>query len=292
MDLVLEASFLTTEFLGIQDSDSPLVAPILPESLFKWEGGVWKPRMLIYNGMGTGWEAGTKFLFGGAVAPIGEAMVVIAFPTVVKAQHLKSMRELIVTKVLGVQLVEDKAFGGLFEQCFWKLLDSGLAFSQQDIITSYLFQFHRDEYSWVIRDQMVAHHPSFSGRMTQQPEVIAMHESPGALYVGHSKHGCLTWSPYFQRFVCLASQGTWPGCDEGPPLDTSEKDWMLQELFVDWSHPFHPDRDVVSASDKETPPLGWREQGTEYLLKAARCTQANYASVRNYSSWKPEHMLA
>lgn len=274
IDLLLQQANLTSEYIGIGDTDSPLVAPVLPDALFHFNEaeGKWIPRVIGYNGCCTGWHAGNKFAFGENTSSVGEFMIVIGFPIVVKADHLKDLRKTIVRNVLGMDLVEDLLVGGLFEDAFTKILQSGFLYSQFDLIMHFMWENHRDEYHWILRDQERVHHPAFSKRMSNHPDVLAMDlEDKIIPHIGLMKHQCRTWEPFYRSFVCLASGG-WDF--EGCSLETkNDNKTLIEELFVDWEI-------SKMRGNKERPGTEWLESGNDYIMRAQKCTEANFVWMR------------
>lgn len=95
------------DYVGIVDSDAMFITPITPDNLFDDAGGVMKPRIFGYNGCCTTWEQATPAAVG--KPSIGEFMVVIGFPIIIKTCHLALAREHIRTTMNATTFEE--AFG-------------------------------------------------------------------------------------------------------------------------------------------------------------------------------------
>ena len=275
VDLVLERANLTSEYVGIGDTDSPLVAPILPDALFHFDDfrKMWLPRVIGYNGCCTGWHKGNKFALGENSSLIGEFMVVIGFPIIVKSAHLKDVRKTMVKKILGEDLHNDVIVGGQFEEAFARLTSSGVLYSQFDLIMHVLWEQHRDEYYWIIRDQKRVRHPGFGleSRLSESPDVLAMDRHDQIPHLGVMKHACKTWEPFYRDFVCLASD--WSSTNGCLEEERWKNESLLEELFVDW--------EISKMGNKrELPKKGWFQIGTQYLNRARHCNDAKFAWMR------------
>jgi len=161
-------AYTDKEFIGIVDTDSFFVTPVTPKDIFI-EG---KPRIIGYNGY-TSWSESLQEIFD--QKPIGEFMVVIGFPVVVRRKHFKMMREFI-TRSLKVKTFE--------EAWFTICTKYSQKYSQFDIIAHYLWFHQRDEYSWHFVDGNVAKHPAFAGRVTEEKNVLEKNEP----IIGLMKH--------------------------------------------------------------------------------------------------------
>ena len=275
VDLVLERANLTSEYVGIGDTDSPLVAPILPDALFHFDElrKKWLPRVIGYNGCCTGWHEGNKFALGENSSLVGEFMIVIGFPIIVKSAHLKDVRKTITKHILGEDLRNDVIVGGQFEEAFARLTNSGVLYSQFDLIMHVLWEKHRDEYHWIIRDQKRVHHPAFGFdiRLSHSPDVLAMDRHDFIPHVGVMKHSCSTWEPFYRDFVCLASDWSYNGCLEE---ERGKNETLLEELFVDW-------KISDMKNNREYPGEGWYQSGIEYMNRARSCNEAKFGWMRS-----------
>lgn len=76
---------------------------------------------------------------------------------------------------------------------------------QFDIIVTYLWYFHREEYSWHMRDAASAQHPALPKRHTEDPSILALN-SP---VVGLMKHLATVPTPwqffYLNDYLCVGS---------------------------------------------------------------------------------------
>mmetsp|Transcript_14383 Transcript_14383/g.25285 ORF Transcript_14383/g.25285 Transcript_14383/m.25285 type:complete len:304 (-) Transcript_14383:51-962(-) len=275
IDLLLEQANFTSEYIGIADTDSPLVAPGLPDALFHMHPveEKWIPRVIGYNGCCTGWHAGNTFAFGKNTSIVGEFMVVTGFPIVVKAGHLKDMRRAIVKNVLGKDLVEDKLVGGLFEEAFIKIVQSGHLYSQFDLMMNFVWERHRDEYHWILRDQKRVNHPAFGkGRLSDHPDALAMDVIDSVNpHIGLMKHACRKWEPFYRNYVCLASGSGWDN-GECSFETTNDNTTLIKELFVDW--------EISKGGGREIPGKEWLKSASDYITRARNCTEANYGWMR------------
>jgi len=280
VDLVLERANLTTEYIGVGDTDSPLVAPILPDALFHFDEirKKWLPRVIGYNGCCTDWIKGNKFALGENSSLVAEFMVVIGFPIIIKSAHLKDVRKAIVKNILGKDLDHDVIVGGLFEEAFARLTSSGFQYSQFDLMMHVMWEKHREEYHWIMRDQKRVHHPAFdfAGRLSDHPDVLAMDRHDRIPRVGVMKHSCRTWEPFYRAFVCLASDWSYDGCSEE---GRSQNESLVEELFVDWE---------ISQMGKrrEVPGKGWLQSGIKYLNRAQNCNDANFIWMRSEENFE------
>lgn len=119
--------YSSRDYIGIVDTDSYFATPVAPEDLFV-DG---KPRLFGYNGCCTGWSDSLEEAIGGGYS-IGEFMVVIGFPVMVKREHFSLMRDHI-TRRMGASS---------FEQAFNKICTKyNHRYSQFDLIAHYLWYF-------------------------------------------------------------------------------------------------------------------------------------------------------
>ena len=152
--------------------------------------------MQRYNGCCTGWETSLNESIGGEYN-IGEFMVVIGFPVMVKRKHFKPMREHITKRMKAAN----------FEEAFHNICSKYTArYSQFDIMAHYLWFNHRDEYSWHIADWRQTRHPAFSKLMTDREEVLKMNR-PIQGVMKHGNHH--TFSDYIFKlsgdYLCVVS---------------------------------------------------------------------------------------
>ena len=159
------------EYIGIIDTDSFFVTPVTPDDLFI--NG--KPRIIGYNGilLGNNYNGCLKEAIG--YESIGEFMVVIGFPVLIKREHFKPMRELF-TKNMKAKT---------FEEAWFKMCSKYKIYSQFDIIVHYLWFYKRDEYSWHFVDAAKANHKAFRERATNDEAVLRKNEP----LIGLMKHG-------------------------------------------------------------------------------------------------------
>jgi len=182
------------EYIGIVDSDSYFSAPVLPSALFEQPSG--KPRVIGYNGCCTGWSLGVQVALG--LEPVAEFMVGIGFPFIVKRVHFKHLR-VHVTSVTGSKN---------FDDAWYKICSASEEqnqYSQFDIIGTYLWHFHHDDYDWHIKPATYRHH-NFPDVLTNDSQVL-LRDVP---HIGIMQHGyALGW---LYDFLCLASDNLAGGC--------------------------------------------------------------------------------
>jgi len=107
---------------------------------------------------------------------VGEFMIVLGFPVMVKREHFKPMREHITRRMNAKN----------FEEAFYKICSKYVGkYSQFDLIGHYLWFNHRDDYSWHLNDWRQSRHPAFSKLMSDRPEVLEMNRP----IQGVMKHG-------------------------------------------------------------------------------------------------------
>ena len=211
-DLYTEA-----EYVGIVDSDSFFTTSVVPEDLF--EDGL--PRLIGYNGEGTGWCASAPMAVGASC--VGEFMVVIGFPFMVKREHFKEMRDHITKTTQSAS----------FEEAFFKICNQHTGhYSQFDIMGTYLWHFKRDEYSWHLRNGIASQHPVLSGSLlTNDPQALVK-DIPK---VGVMKHGGASFDifPVIIDYICVGSDWTAGDCTNFYRDDINQA--VKHNTLVDWN---------------------------------------------------------
>jgi len=138
-------------------------APIVPSASFGKSSG--KPRMIVYNGCCTTWEAGAYVTL--SYEPIAEFMVVTGFPFNVQSSHPKLMRNHI------TRHTKYRDFG----EAWYKICSSSEGqdqYSRCNIIGTYSWFSYRDSYKWHIKIGLEYNHPALKQRLvTEEATVIA-----------------------------------------------------------------------------------------------------------------------
>jgi hypothetical protein len=207
------------EFIGILDTDAFFAVTVYPEDLF--ENG--KPRVIGYNGRGTGWEKAAVSAVGGD--PLGEFMIALGFPFIVRREHFAPFRAHISRMAFGNETA--------FDAAFHRICSTYKTYSQFDMLAFYLWRYHRDEYAWHIRDNDEAHHPALNSRMSSDPEVLAV-KSPKIGVMKHQGHrGFESMFGLLYTFVCVDSKFDHQGCVADKENRTHFEDNAQMNLLTD-----------------------------------------------------------
>ena len=146
--------YTDAEYVGIVDSDSWPIRPPLPSDLFSLRSdGQYRALLVGYNGVSP-WCIGAKYLVGRPCP----AEFMIRFPVLVKTVHFALMRRHITAH----------RNTSSFEEAYQSMLElyGREQYGQFNIIATYLFHFHYDEYEWRINSCGPAcHHPTRSQLM-------------------------------------------------------------------------------------------------------------------------------
>ena len=150
--------YSTADYLLLLDSDVFFITPITPEDLFI-DG---KPRIFGYNGCCPKHDFTTSLheVIGGEIA--GEFMLGHTFPFIIKREHFQEMRSHIIKRMK----VDN------FEKAFKKMCTKYKYYCQFDIMVHYVWNHHRDEYSWHINDANTANYAYLPHRMTNNTKVL------------------------------------------------------------------------------------------------------------------------
>ena len=135
-----------TEYVGFIDSDAVITGPVDREDLFENGKPVVHGRIgYLKKGHWKGkWARDTYRLMG-----YEETMTCMSyFPMMIKKSHLAGLREYL------RQRFHSDSFDRLFKE---NMMTSALC--QFNLFCSYMWQFHRDEYTWRIHDT----HPNWDG---------------------------------------------------------------------------------------------------------------------------------
>jgi hypothetical protein len=157
---------------------------------------------------------------------IGEFMVVIGFPVIVKREHFKQMRD----------HITDRMNSDTFEEAFHKICSKyNNHYSQFDLIAHYLWFHKRDEYSWHLNDWQQSKHPAFKKRMSDKEEVLKMNRPIQGL-MKHGNH--LVYSDYLFKlagdYLCVASENEAGSCKRFFATTPDLSEGTLANLFVDF----------------------------------------------------------
>lgn len=218
------------EFVGLADTDTSFITPIIPEQLFHVDANQQrKPVIYCYNDpWSTGWCPDIVMVALGNKRCIGEFMVVIGFPLIVKRQHLRKLRD-VITRNLNASHFNE-AFSIMYNNSF---------FSQQDVIGNYLYHYHRDSYKWHIRESRGGNnHPALSGGNIndKDAELNKKYNIPIVGRMQHDVNNCCHW----EALSCAATEWRAPGC-EPSKFNQSEKvkiqSWADMQLSRDWYCP-------------------------------------------------------
>jgi hypothetical protein len=147
------------DFFGFVDSDSFFTAAVHPDELFVHKDGRWLPRVLMYNGCCIGWNENTRLALGGAVRHerpgdpwimgegwprVGEGMIGLNFPILVRPSHLPAMRSFVAKTASVTRNPTDLqlSFGEAIRRlCIESETDKGrdTIISQFDVISNFLY---------------------------------------------------------------------------------------------------------------------------------------------------------
>mmetsp|Transcript_124801 Transcript_124801/g.398954 ORF Transcript_124801/g.398954 Transcript_124801/m.398954 type:complete len:850 (-) Transcript_124801:26-2575(-) len=130
--------FSTSEFVGFLDADTLFVTPVTSASVFDDAG---RPRIRGRVGPAANsfwWEASdsTQKLLGFPEV----ARCMSYFPVVVRTEHLRGLRE-------HIRSLHKEGLGRMVEV----LAAQGKPWSEFNVLCSYLYEFHRREYSWLFQ---------------------------------------------------------------------------------------------------------------------------------------------
>ena len=268
--------YTQSEFIGIVDSDSFFVTSVTPEDLFVNK----KPRIYGYNGCCRGWEASLKEAIGNY--NIGEFMLVIGFPVLIRRSHFSLVR----------QHIKKRMNANTFEEAF-KLICSKYPnkYSQFDLLIHYLWHYKRDEYSWHIRPAMGSNHAAFQALMSDKPLVLNKNKP----IIGLMKHGDhMSFYDLFNLiygYVCVGSNMTAGDCKK---MDIEEnsliKAGYIENFFVDYRFymGFWPGKSVPS--NQMIAEMPWSTEEMSY--QEAYKIHENNLNKRDYTNawkWKEFH---
>jgi hypothetical protein len=210
-------------FIGIVDSDAMFATPITPNMLFRYDhvSKTHKPVMYAYdNPTATGWCGQlTKVAVGGEC--VGEFMVVIGFPVMVKREHFASMRNMFISN-LGKRN---------FNEVFHALCtdSGGQHYSQFDLIGNYLWHHHRADYDWHIRGTEQAGHPGLYAISTDK--ISAEVRATDIPMIGRMKHNFKGY-PAFTKFFCVGTNWMAGECLRFRNEQTEQ--FVRYNLAADW----------------------------------------------------------
>jgi len=204
--------YTDAEYVGIVDSDGWPIRPPVPSDLFSLRAdGQYRALLVAYN-IVSPWCAGAEYLVGKPCP--GEFM--IRFPVMVKTRHFALMRQHIVAH-RGV---------ATFEEAYQRMLNThgNQQYGQFNIIGTYLYHFHHDEYEWRINSCAAAScaHPNGNGwtirynwsDTSELARQVLSHNHPTAQLMKHTAVntndlGMLT---KLFRFLCVSSRYTAGEC--------------------------------------------------------------------------------
>lgn len=207
------------EFIGITDSDAAFIAPISVDDLF--ENG--KPRIIGYNGCCTPWGATTAIALG--IELVAEFTILHGYPFIIKRIHFQKFRDHM-TQNLKMKN---------FEEAFYHICSKYTYMGQADFLITYVWHFHRDDYSWHIMDNNEIHYPEFSRRMTDKKEVLEKNiAKPGVVKHGFGIHYHKIFY-ILPDYLCVGSNWTAGSC---PLLRRQDiEDGVFRNQHVDWLVP-------------------------------------------------------
>lgn len=225
------------DVIGFVDTDTVFVSPVTPEYLFL-DG---KPIQVgvQMNTPDAEWSVGVRIALG-TPKPLAR-MMVSSFPVLVKRAHFPLLRAHM------IKHTNSKTF----EEAFYKASTGNGGFTtmcQFDIIVTYLWYNHREEYSWHFKDSSINPVPyaGFFGS-SDDAALRPTHHQP-IMYVNkNGGHDNFVFS-FLSDFICLASNYTSGSCGRERENGNLNNEWevsLINNLRIDtW---FTPHR--------------WRERG-------------------------------
>ena len=203
-------NYTSSEYIGFCDTDTAFITYVDLYDLFEDSRPVVNARG-PWHKAGDGvsaWSAGTYRALG-ILEPFN---CMSYFPVVVKAAHLKELRE---------YMVRHHNFTGSFDDIFRDVVQAG-SYSQFSIMCAYLYTYRRSEYKWYVRMELPgwsgthpAPHPGQSPNVSDisAPELlvpkplIATHvghrRCPGTLIPNIGKHRVI-FNLFMQAGVCIS----------------------------------------------------------------------------------------
>jgi len=226
-----------TEFIGYCDGDTWFTTYVDREDLFEDGKPIVRPR--FGASWGNWYLASAEWLLGGLPEP---AKCMSYFPVMIKAAHIRAMREYI-------ERIHNKTMKEVFK--IWHGKFGNMQLAHFDPMCTWIWNKHRDEYSWHGYDTILQETEYFSA--TKQlvdsnftyPQLLPRpHIANHITY--HADHECV--EEVFTRGVCHSPPF--------PKKDAELEAWCSQQLnngehldkkFITYMHGFeHPNSDVVN----------------------------------------------
>jgi hypothetical protein len=221
-------------YVAIMDSDAFFVRPINPDDIFDVKTGL--PIIVGYNAQSS-WCASADFLIGKKC--IGEFM--INFPVVIKTSHFEDMRRHIISH-MNVSS---------FEEAFRRMLDlyERGAYSQFNIMATYLWYYKHNEYTWHINScgpqcrhtsrsiyQWPVPDKTQSEALQMQSRKVFQYNIPVARYAKHSWGGT-NFTPYLQflyESLCVSSSNKAGECMEHVENRNNREKNVYRNWYTDY----------------------------------------------------------
>jgi hypothetical protein len=150
-------------------------------------------------------------------------MLVSGFPVLVKREHFGFLRKHMIQTTRSSN----------FEEAFRKVSVGNADYDtlcQFDIMVNYLWYYHRNDYSWHIKDPSQNPVPYANLHSFQiDPEVQYYHDYPEFMVNKNGGHEQATF-PFLADFLCLASNYTAGSCPTEYRKGSFSKEWETQIL--------------------------------------------------------------
>lgn len=131
-------NWVVSRYVGFVDTDTVFVSPMMVTDLFSGD----KPRVIVTYGCAKNdWWKGVPSATEFALGLREPFRAMTAFPVVVAVKHLKEMREKICAHLKIAS----------FDAAFHQIASRG-AYSQFNIMVTYLWYYHQSEYDWDITE--------------------------------------------------------------------------------------------------------------------------------------------
>ena len=168
--------YATGEYVGFLDTDS-LFITLVNEDMF-FEGD--KPRVWgIFGTSANGWWSGVKVNTRYFLKLPQVLRAMNYFPVILKVKHLVALRNYI-----------SEVHGKSFDEVLSHFVDITPQYSQFNIMATYLWYFHRDEYVWHMEERMGALDKTLDGpdELTEFRNITAEMRKPYPKFIIHYKY--------------------------------------------------------------------------------------------------------
>lgn len=219
-------NYTDAEWIGIVDSDTAFITPVVPDDLFEksQDGSKIRARVIGYNGCCTGLLDSVAEALGHEAK--AEFMVVAGFPFIVKRSHFAQVR-----KYITEQMEADS-----FEHAFQKICSKYKhRYSQIDLIGNYLYLFARDDYAWHIKNGPLSKHTSVIDYNQTEDSEIGKYNIPKVSVMKHMPFrdaNDVTVYYLLTTYLCVASNWTAGSCEMYKREDVEKS--IHDHLGVDW----------------------------------------------------------